>query len=208
LPETLVWDRHAGLYARDGRPRCVRRLLRPAEGRLVLLAGGRSAGRGRGRERLQGYAETDFEPGRRFADHLDFQRQLDAWFEKVNARQHRTLRCRPIDRLVEEREVMAPLSARPPDTDRRWVLRVAPDPYLRLDTCDYSLDPTLVGRRIEARVTDGEVLAVALDTGELVVGTSAASPSTARARPHAARAARRGPPAPRSRSGRWSATTP
>jgi hypothetical protein len=63
---------------------------------------------------------------------------------------------------------MAPLSATAPDTDRRWVLRVPPDPYLRFDTCDYSLDPGFVGRRIEARVSEREVVAVALDTGELV----------------------------------------
>ena len=62
---------------------------------------------------------------------------------------------------------MAPLPAQMPDTDRRWVLRVPPDPYLRFDTCDYSLDPAFVGRRIEARVTDREVLAIVLDTGEL-----------------------------------------
>jgi len=35
-------------------------------------------------ERLQGYMETNFEPGRRFANHLDFQLQLDAWFETAN----------------------------------------------------------------------------------------------------------------------------
>jgi hypothetical protein len=63
---------------------------------------------------------------------------------------------------------MAPLLAAPPDTDRRWVLRVPPDPYLRFDTCDYSLDPALVGRQIEARVTDREILALCLDSGELV----------------------------------------
>jgi hypothetical protein len=62
---------------------------------------------------------------------------------------------------------MAPLPARAPDTDRRWALRVPPDPYLRFDTCDYSLDPGLVGRRVEARISDREVLAMALDTGEL-----------------------------------------
>src|SRR3954452_18655258 len=62
---------------------------------------------------------------------------------------------------------MAPLPTTAPDVDRRWVLRVAPDPYLRFDTNDYSLDPALVGRRVEARITDREVLAVALDTGEL-----------------------------------------
>ncbi len=62
---------------------------------------------------------------------------------------------------------MAPLPASGPDVDRRWVLRVAPDPFLRFDTCDYSLDPRLVGRRVETRITDREVTAVALDTGEL-----------------------------------------
>ena len=62
---------------------------------------------------------------------------------------------------------MAALPASPPDTDRRWVLRVPPDPYLRFDTCDYSLDPAFVGRRVEARVTDREVLAIVLDTGEI-----------------------------------------
>ena len=62
---------------------------------------------------------------------------------------------------------MAPLPQVPPDTDRRWVLRVAPDPYLRFDTNDYSLDPQLVGRRVEATITEREVRAVALDTGEL-----------------------------------------
>jgi hypothetical protein len=80
---------------------------------------------------------------------------------------HKTLRCRPIDRLLEERAVMAPLPQAGPDVDRRWVIRVPPDPYLRFDTCDYSLDPRLVGRQVEARVTEREVLAVALDTGEL-----------------------------------------
>ena len=118
-------------------------------------------------ERLQGYMETNFEPGRCFANHLDYQLQLDAWFEKANARTHKTLRERPIDRLVEEREVMRPLPEREPDLDRRWVLRVAPDPHLRFDTNDYSLDPNLVGRRVEVRVSQREIIAVALDTGEL-----------------------------------------
>jgi hypothetical protein len=47
------------------------------------------------------------------------------------------------------------------------VLRVPPDPYLRVDTNDYSLDPSLVGRRVEVRVSQRELLAVALETGEL-----------------------------------------
>ena len=41
------------------------------------------------------------------------------------------------------------------------------DPYVRFDTNDYSLDPSLVGRRVEVRVSQREIIAVALDTGEL-----------------------------------------
>ena len=122
--------------------------------------------KGRG-ERLQGYMETNFEPGRRFANELDFQLQLDGWFAKANARTHKTLRCRPIDRLIEERQVMRALPAREPDLDRRWVLRVPPDPHVRFDTNDSSLDPNLVGRRVEVRVSQREIIAVALDSGEL-----------------------------------------
>jgi transposase len=167
LPQTLIWDRQAGLHAVDGRPTEAFAAFCGAlrvDWYFCEAADPQAKG---GVERLQGYAETNFEPGRSFANHLDFQLQLDAWFERINARQHRTLRCRPIDRLIEERAAMAPLPARPADTDRRWVLRVPPDPHLRFDTCDDSLDPALVGRRVEAHVTDREVRAVALDTGEL-----------------------------------------
>ena len=62
---------------------------------------------------------------------------------------------------------MAPLPDQMPDTARRWVTRIAPDPHLRVDTNDYSLDPALVGRRVEVIVEQRSVTAVALDTGEL-----------------------------------------
>jgi transposase len=168
LPETLVWDRQAGLHAGGGRPTVE---FAGFCGQLRVgwhFCGPRDPQAKGVVERLQDFIERSFEPGRRFANELDFQLQLDTWFEtRANARQHKTLRCRPVDRLVEERQLMAPLPAVGPDVDRRWATRVPPDPYLRFDTCDYSLDPSLVGRRVEVRVTDREVIATALDTGEL-----------------------------------------
>jgi transposase len=168
LPQTLVWDRQAGLHAGGGRPT---EAFAAFCGQLRV--GWHFCERGDPQakgvvERLQDFMERSFEPGRIAANELDYQLQLDGWFdERANPRMHKTLRCRPSDRLIEERAVMAPLPQVAPDVDRRWVLRVPPDPYLRFDSCDYSLDPGLVGRRVEARVTDREVTAVALDTGEL-----------------------------------------
>jgi transposase len=167
LPELLVWDREGCLHAGGGRPTDVYAAFcgqLPVDWLFCEPADPQAKGCV---ERLQGFLETNFEPGRSFANHLDFQLQLDAWFEKANGRTHKTLRCRPIDRLLEEREVMRALPARGPDTDRRWVTRVPPDPHVRVDTNDYSLDPNLVGRRVEVRVSQREVTAVVLNTGEL-----------------------------------------
>lgn len=168
LPGTLVWDREGALHAGAGRPTepfaalCGRlrvgwRFCEPADPQAKGVV-----------ERLQGYMETSFEPGRSFANEIDFQDQLDRWFdERANLRTHRALRCRPVDRLGEDLAAMAPLPAEMPDLDRRIVLRVPPDPYVRVDTCDYSLDPRHVGRRVEVRVGQAKITAVVLDTGEV-----------------------------------------
>ena len=167
LPELLVWDREGCLHAGEGRPTDVYAALcgqLPVDWHFCAPADPEAKGVV---ERLQGYIETNFEPGRLFANELDYQLQLDQWFERANARTHKTLRARPLDRLVEERALMRPLPTRAPDTDRRWVVRVAPDPHLRFDRNDYSLDPRLVGRRVEVRASQREISAVCLDTGEL-----------------------------------------
>jgi hypothetical protein len=54
-----------------------------------------------------------------------------------------------------------------PDTAKRWVARVPPDPHLRIDTNDYSLHPRFVGRRVEVRAGHREIRAAVLDTGEV-----------------------------------------
>ncbi len=167
LPQMLVWDREGCLHAGGGRPTETYAAFcgqLPVDWYFCEAKDPQAKGVV---ERLQEYLESNFEPGRQFANHLDFQLQLDAWFEKANARAHRTIRARPVDRLTEERRLMRPLPQRPPDTDRRWVARVPPDPYLRFDTNDYSLDPGLVGRRVEVRVSQRELTATVLDSGQL-----------------------------------------
>lgn len=119
-------------------------------------------------ERLHDFIERSFEPDRAYASELDYQDQLDGWFSgRANSRFHRGIRAVPAERLVLEHEVMRALPARMPDTDQRFVIRVAAQPYLRFDTNDYSLDPRLAGRRVEVRAGQREITAIALDTGEL-----------------------------------------
>jgi transposase len=168
LPETLVIDREGALHSHGGRPTdafaafCGQlkvgwRFCEPGDPQAKGLV-----------ERLQGYIETSFEPGRAFINHHDFQDQLDRWFdERANRRLHRTLRRRPVDLLAEELKALRPLPERAPDTERRWTLRVPADPHVRFDTNDYSLDPTLVGRRVEVRVDEHQIIGVALGSGEL-----------------------------------------
>jgi transposase len=166
LPRKVVWDRE-GAIAPRGRPTepflafCGQLAL----GWIILDAGDCQA---KGAlERTHRFVHGNFEAGRRFANHLDFQDQLDRWCERINRRRHRTTRAVVAERLASERERMRPLPARQPDLDRRWVVRVPPQPYLRFDRNDYSLDPHLVGRRVEIRAAQSEITAVELDTGEL-----------------------------------------
>lgn len=167
LPQVLVWDREGALHAGGGRPTDIYAAY-CGQIKLDWLFCERADPQAKGVvERLQGYLETNFEPGRKFANHLDFQAQLDAWFTRANSRMHRTLRSRPADRLAEERALMRVLPDEAPDTDRRWVARIAHDPYIRFDTCDYSLDPHLVGMRVEVRISQDRITATALDTGQL-----------------------------------------
>jgi transposase len=155
LPGKLVWDRE-GAIAPKGRP--TREFLAFC-GELsvgwVILDAGDCQAKG-ALERSHRFLHGNFEAGRRFANHLDFQEQLDRWCERINARVHRSTRAVVAERLIEERERMRRLKRVMPEVDRRFVTRVGAQPYLRFDRNDYSLDPRLVGRRIEVRAGQRE----------------------------------------------------
>jgi transposase len=166
LPQKLVWDRESAIAA-GGRPTVpFAAFCGQLELGWVILEARDPQAKG-ALERSHRFMRSNFEPGRVFANHLDFQDRLDAWAEKANRRQHRTTRAVPAERLAEEKTRMRPLPARMPDVDRRQVVRVPAQPLVRVDRNDYSIDPRFAGRRVELRVSQTEVLAVVLDTGEL-----------------------------------------
>jgi hypothetical protein len=169
LPERLVWDREAAMHRGGGQPTDELAAFCGAlpAGWLILDRGDCQA---KGLlERAHRFIRSSFEPARSFADHRDYQAQLDRWVaERANPRRHQGTRAIPAERLASERERMRPLPERMPRTETRFTLRVPPQPYFRFDRNDYSLDPRLVGRRVEIRAGQRAIVAVSLDTAEVI----------------------------------------
>jgi transposase len=166
LPEKLVWDREAAIGG-GGHPTAeFAAFCGQLEVGWVILEARDPQAKGV-LERSHRFMRTNFEPGRVFANHLDFQDRLDAWAQKANGRVHRSTRAVPAQRLAEEKQRMRPLPAWMPDCDRRQVIRVPAQPLVRIDRNDYSINPAFAGRRVEVRVSQSEILAVVMDTGEL-----------------------------------------
>ncbi len=167
VPRLLVWDGEGAVGRHPGKltPECqafrgtlaVRvYVCRPADPEAKGVV-----------ERFHDYLERSFLPGRAFASPADFNAQLGQWVAVVNARWRRHLECAPADRIAADRAAMVALPPVPPATGWHRTARLPRDHYVRLDGNDYSVDPVVIGRRVEVtagldrvRVTcDGRVAA-------------------------------------------------
>ena len=118
-------------------------------------------------ERFHDYLERSWLPGREFTSPADFNAQLSSWVTTVNTRWRRHLECAPSDRIAADRAAMIPLPPVPPVAGWHRTVRLPRDYYVRLDGNDYSVDPAVIGRRVEVtadlcrvRVTcDGQIAA-------------------------------------------------
>lgn len=114
-----------------------------------ILKGGFPEGKGLV-ERANRYFETSFLPGRTFSGVDDFNAQFKSWLtERANVRFHRILRCRPADRIAEDKGAMLRLPPILPDPSYRSFTRIGRDHYIRFGTCDYSVHPKAIGRKVE-----------------------------------------------------------
>ena len=100
-------------------------------------------------ERRNGFFETSFMPGRTFASPADFNAQFTDWLDRANARVVRTIKARPVDLLDADRAAMLALPPVPLHLGWRNQIRLGRDYYVRLDTNDYSVDPTAIGRMVD-----------------------------------------------------------
>lgn len=101
-------------------------------------------------ERSNGYLETSFMPGRHFDSPADFDEQLSGWLTAVaNARTVRTIKARPTDRLPADLARMRPLPPQVLHLGWRNQVRLGRDYYVRLDSNDYSVDPSVIGASVD-----------------------------------------------------------
>ncbi len=151
VPKSLVWDNESAVGQwRGGKPQLTEAMnafrgtlgikviqCRPADPEAKGLV-----------ERANGYLETSFLPGRSFVSPADFNIQLAGWLVRANQRQHLRLGCRPIDRWEADRAAMLVLPPVAPVVGWQATTRLPRDHYVRLDSNDYSVHPSVVGRRV------------------------------------------------------------
>ena len=151
VPRVLVWDNESAVGKwRAGKPELTTAmnafrgmlgikvvLCRPADPEAKGLV-----------ERANGYLETSFLPGRSFGSPADFNDQLTTWLVVANSRTHRSLGCRPVDRWDADASAMLELPPTPPTVGWSAAVRLGRDHYVRLDANDYSVHPSVVGRKV------------------------------------------------------------
>lgn len=171
VPRELVWDNESAVGSwRAGRPKLTDdfEAFRGTLGIGVHQCRPRDPEAKGIVERANRYLETSFMPGRGFTSPADFNGQLEGWLELANTRVVRRIGGAPTERWAADRAAMLALPPLAPSIGWRTLVRLPRDHYVRLDSNDYSVDPAVVGRRVE----------VVADLGTLTVtcaGTVAAS---------------------------------
>ena len=153
-------------------------------------------------ENLVGYAKSDLMvPQAPFSDLAAANAQAAAWCAEVNSVMHSEICAVPAQRLVIERELLAPLPSLRASIGRRLTRKVDRLSCVRFGSARYSVPVRLIGETVGLRTGDGRLLVIVTGAGLVVAALS----WSRRARPRcsmtttAGRAGRRGGPSGRKR---------
>ncbi|WP_433759527.1 IS21 family transposase [Nocardia sp. CA-135398] len=152
VPRVLVWDGESAIGRwRGGRSELTAecQAFRGTLGAKVLICRPADPEAKGIIERAHDYLERSFLPGRSFCGPADFNAQISQWLALVNTRPRRALGCAPCDRIVADKQAMLGLPPVAPETGWRSSTRLPRDHYIRLDSNDYSVHPSVIGRQIE-----------------------------------------------------------
>jgi hypothetical protein len=148
VPRRLIWDNEPGIGRGSRRAEGVAAFMGTLATKLVLLPPNDPESKGLV-ERRNGWFETSFMPGRSFSSPADFDNQFTDWLTRANSRTVRTIKAAPVDLIEADRAAMLPLPPIPLHLGWRNRVRLGRDYYVRIDTSDYSVDPTAIGRIVE-----------------------------------------------------------
>ena len=134
-------------------------------------------------ENLVGYAKSDLmTPQAPFGDLAAGNVAAAAWCAEVNGVMHSEICAVPAERLVIERELLAPLPSLRASIGRLVTRKAGRLSCVRFASARYSVPVALIGTQVGVRTDDGRLLAVVAATGEVVAGHVLVAPGEASVR--------------------------
>ena len=162
MPRDGVYDNEAALVSRHGGKATLTPPFQRFRGTLgmgvIVCKPGDPEAKGLV-ERANQYLETSFMPGRRFSSTARLQRAT-ARAGCARPTIGCTRRCAADRPTVSSRTAAAMMALPPvlPDPAWRETKRLGRDHWVRIGTCDYSVHPRAIGRRVEVRMDLDEVV--------------------------------------------------
>jgi transposase/phage tail protein X len=131
-------------------------------------------------ENLVGYAKSDLMvPQAPFGDLAAANAAAAAWCAEVNGVTHSEICAVPAERLVIERELLAPLPSLRASTGRQVLRKVDRLSCIRFGSARYSVPVQLIGTQVGVRAGDGRLLVMMTGTGQVAAEHTLVAPGEA-----------------------------
>jgi transposase len=134
-------------------------------------------------ENLVGYAKSDLVvPQAPFGGQAAANAAAAAWCAEVNGVVHSEICAVPAERLVIERELLAPLPSLRPSLGKLVTRKVDRLSCVRFASARYSVPTRLIGEQVGLRTDDGRLLVIMTGTGEVIAEHVLVAPGEASVR--------------------------
>jgi hypothetical protein len=134
-------------------------------------------------ENLVGYAKSDLMVAQApFAGLAAANTAATGWCAEVNGVVHSEICAVPAERLLTERELLAPLPSLRASIGRMVMRKVDRLSCVRFGSARYSVPTRLIGEQVGVRTDDGRLLVVVTATGEVVAEHTLVAPGEASVR--------------------------